>query len=483
MNTPTLHAQESQTSSVNEQGAQKQQNDTNPEFHDNRPEVLTQLKLKRLAQSGKEEQNVDISHAPIQKKPNNTGLPDNLKSGIEQLSGISMDDVKVHRNSEKPSQLQAHAYTQGTEIHVAPGQDKHLPHEAWHVVQQKQGRVQPTKQLGNDVKINDSNHLEREADVMGAKAVQMRRIENTESTVLEDESQEPHTATQLVSDHQVVQRQEDEEEQPGFFKKLWKGFKKHGTWMMLIAEGLGHWAVSAATALSAAGGAVWNIITSICQGAVGVSKMIRAYFVRVVAYNPLRSLPSFFNGLIAAEGGLGAISALAGGWGVFDKGKDVVVGVIPKISGFIGSMIKVYRGTHGARLTKKKKGALIVLESLFGLFGNIERIINAADKVFDGLTKTIAAGASKFVGAIKAGRGAKTYAEGAIATSETHTQEEEQVYIEHIIETEDLDGDTQTELERRLARLRGEGAQELHGIEAARDIARGRNLGGGNYDD
>ena len=78
---------------------------------------------------------------PVQRKENNTGLPDNLKSGIEKLSGIPMDDVKVHRNSDKPAQLNAHAYAQGNEIHLGSGQEKHLPHEAWHVVQQKQGRV------------------------------------------------------------------------------------------------------------------------------------------------------------------------------------------------------------------------------------------------------------------------------------------------------------------------------------------------------
>ena len=43
--------------------------------------------------------------------------------------------------------LDAVAFTQGSEIHVAPGQKRHLPHEAWHVVQQAQGRVQPTTQL------------------------------------------------------------------------------------------------------------------------------------------------------------------------------------------------------------------------------------------------------------------------------------------------------------------------------------------------
>ena len=95
---------------------------------------------------------------------NKTGLPDNLKSGVESLSGIAMDDVKVHYNSDKPAQLQAHAYAQGTDIHVAAGQEKHLPHEAWHVVQQKQGRVQATTQLKGAVPVNDDAGLEQEAD-------------------------------------------------------------------------------------------------------------------------------------------------------------------------------------------------------------------------------------------------------------------------------------------------------------------------------
>jgi hypothetical protein len=107
---------------------------------------------------------------PFQLKANNTGLPDNLKSGIESLSGFVMDDVNVHYNSDKPAQLQAHAYAQGTNIHVAPGQEKHLPHEAWHVVQQKQGRVQGTTQM-KGVDVNDSLQLENEADIMGRKAL------------------------------------------------------------------------------------------------------------------------------------------------------------------------------------------------------------------------------------------------------------------------------------------------------------------------
>ncbi len=106
----------------------------------------------------------------LQPSANKTGLPDQLKSGIERLGGFAMDDVKVHYNSAKPAQLQAHAYAQGTDIHIAPGQERHLPHEAWHVVQQKQGRVKPTLQL-KGIAINDDSALETEADVMGAKAL------------------------------------------------------------------------------------------------------------------------------------------------------------------------------------------------------------------------------------------------------------------------------------------------------------------------
>lgn len=103
--------------------------------------------------------------------PNLAGMPDNLKSGIENLSGHSLDDVKIHYNSSRPAQLNALAYAQGTDIHVAPGQEQHLPHEAWHVVQQAQGRVQPTMQMNGDVPVNDDVGLETEADVMGAKAL------------------------------------------------------------------------------------------------------------------------------------------------------------------------------------------------------------------------------------------------------------------------------------------------------------------------
>lgn len=116
---------------------------------------------------------------------NDTGLPDGLRAGVERLSGFSMADVKVHYNSSKPAQLNAYALAQGADIHLGPGQEKHLPHEAWHVVQQKQGRVRPTMQM-KGVGVNDDVGLEREADVMGIKATRLGSSEIESSIFTED---------------------------------------------------------------------------------------------------------------------------------------------------------------------------------------------------------------------------------------------------------------------------------------------------------
>lgn len=120
--------------------------------------------------------------APVQAQPGpggNGGLPPQLQAGVEALSGHSMADVRVHRNSPQPAQVGALAYAQGRDIHLGPGQEKHLPHEAWHVVQQAQGRVRPTMQA-KGVAINDDAGLEAEADRMGAQALHQSKFTPTE---------------------------------------------------------------------------------------------------------------------------------------------------------------------------------------------------------------------------------------------------------------------------------------------------------------
>lgn len=182
-------------------------------FADNRPASIVQ---RRLQEMGDQRSGSSSQGNITQAKTNQTGLPDSLKSGVESLSGMSMNDVRVHHNSNKPAQLQAHAYAKGTDIHVGPGQEKHLPHEAWHIVQQKQGKVAPTLQLKGNVKINDDVGLEREADVMGAKAaaattgatrlrevsptgesIQREVNDKSSATSTADDQKQEETATQI----------------------------------------------------------------------------------------------------------------------------------------------------------------------------------------------------------------------------------------------------------------------------------------------
>lgn len=131
-------------------------------------------------------QRLEIPAEPTPTPPlrNDTGLPDRLKASVEGLSGFPMDDVKVHYGSSKPAQLQALAYTQGTDIHIGPGQARHLPHEAWHVVQQKQGRVSATVKM-KGVEINDDTSLEREADLFGQRSLHL-------ATATDARSPSPH---------------------------------------------------------------------------------------------------------------------------------------------------------------------------------------------------------------------------------------------------------------------------------------------------
>ncbi len=131
------------------------------------------------------------------------GLPDTLRTGIEALSGMDMGGVQVHRNSGDAAKVNALAYAQGNDIHVAPGQEQHLPHEAWHVVQQRQGRVQPTGAVPDGRALNDDPALEAEADRMGAKALQLQTVQRAE---------EEEPMQQKAAPVQRVEGEEDESE-------------------------------------------------------------------------------------------------------------------------------------------------------------------------------------------------------------------------------------------------------------------------------
>ena len=120
--------------------------------------------------TSEEDQQLQEQSRVIKENRDSTGLPDDLKLGIEDLTGSDINDVKVHSTSDNSPQLNASAYAKGFDISLAPEEEKPLPNEAWHVVQQKQGRVKPTRELKGGGPVNDHGSLENEADALGNKA-------------------------------------------------------------------------------------------------------------------------------------------------------------------------------------------------------------------------------------------------------------------------------------------------------------------------
>ena len=97
-------------------------------------------------------------------------LPPRLKRGMEKLTGVSLEGVRVHYNSPNPAMVQAHAYAQGKDIFLAPDQEHHLPHELGRVAQQALGLVQATTEV-NGIPINDDPNLEFQATQWGDLAL------------------------------------------------------------------------------------------------------------------------------------------------------------------------------------------------------------------------------------------------------------------------------------------------------------------------
>lgn len=142
---------------------------------DNRSSTVAQKKMIKTIQGAPmqcfSKEDFHSKGQPVtQRVENSTGIPDKLKSGMESLSGMDLSDVKVHYNSSKPASVQAHAFAQGSNIHIASGQERHLGHELGHVVQQRQGRVQPTTTVAG-MAVNDNPALKSEATKMGEQAL------------------------------------------------------------------------------------------------------------------------------------------------------------------------------------------------------------------------------------------------------------------------------------------------------------------------
>lgn len=119
-----------------------------------------------------------------------TNIPEDVLSKMENSFATSFADVKVKKDDTEASSLGAQAYTQGNNIHFAPGKfnpathtgQELLGHELTHVVQQRDGRVSGTQNkstsgyshidTSKEANINNDTSLESEADIMGKRAAQ-----------------------------------------------------------------------------------------------------------------------------------------------------------------------------------------------------------------------------------------------------------------------------------------------------------------------
>jgi hypothetical protein len=102
-------------------------------------------------------------------------LPADVRQPMEAAFGTSFADVRIHIDP-RVTTLGAHAFTHGTNIHIAPGQfapgtvrGRHLiAHELAHVVQQRAGRV--SNPFGSGVAIVHDPALEADAERMATRA-------------------------------------------------------------------------------------------------------------------------------------------------------------------------------------------------------------------------------------------------------------------------------------------------------------------------
>lgn len=134
--------------------------------------------IHRSPRQAAQRQRIDRNfRPPLQRKGNATGIPDDVKSKMEKVFDTDFSAVRIHAGSARSKAVGALAYTQGHDIHFAPGQyqpgtgkgKQLLGHELTHVVQQRDGRVKPTGEI-NGMPLNDNAVLEEEADAMGSKA-------------------------------------------------------------------------------------------------------------------------------------------------------------------------------------------------------------------------------------------------------------------------------------------------------------------------
>jgi hypothetical protein len=111
-----------------------------------------------------------------------TPLPHGLRARLEQSLATDLSAVRIGVDPIVAA-MGARAIASGTEVRFAPGAyqpdtpegEQLIAHEVAHLTQQAQGRVAPTRRVG-EMAVNDDASLERDADDIGARALRGERV-------------------------------------------------------------------------------------------------------------------------------------------------------------------------------------------------------------------------------------------------------------------------------------------------------------------
>jgi hypothetical protein len=396
--------------------------------------------------------------ALIQKKENKTGIPDGLKAGMESVSGMSLNDVTVHRNSDKPAQLQAHAYAQGTDVHLAPGQEKHLPHELGHVVQQKQGRVAPTVQLKGEVPVNDSPSLEKEADSLGAKAKSLGMT--SEAGVAQLKGMEEEEVLQGKFSKDNVAQLEGEDKKKESVVTVDNALTVGSLANSAASAGLGeNGKVKAKTIDDKASGIAGNIIASL--------QSVKALWEKGKAFNAKRDFQSGAEAFLSGADVISNALALAS-----DSGAMAPVPVLGSAIAAFKSGMEVFKSNESLKALRQfEEGKGLSDEEKYILNKkvsslNIDMASNAADFVLN-----VVSAVGDFFPPVKAGaaiaQGAKTAFVAAMDAWTSYKSGKEKQAISRISggDSSDLSAEDQKTAKDLSSKVKADDSKKIKGLK------------------
>ncbi len=206
------------------QGQSLQRQEEKPEQLQAKPEITTlqrmeekpeELQAKSILQRGIAggEASPDLASAINSARGSGKPLDTGLQRSMGQAMGADFSGVRVHTDTQSDQlnrSIQAKSFTTGQDVFFrqgayepgSQGGQELIAHELTHVVQQKQGDVRLTKQFKDGIPSNDAKGLEYEADVMGAKTLQMKpKVNNSRLVVNSIIQKKSNTVQRAIIPH------------------------------------------------------------------------------------------------------------------------------------------------------------------------------------------------------------------------------------------------------------------------------------------